>query len=138
LHTERINSPAEAVEFATLEWVDWFNHRRRFEQSVAVACVGGLDQSYQHVERGDFDAVAEEEFLPPRKFIRGRNEPSQKLIGPFQSRADLTAGQLRTCVNTSPTKKETRQGAPPLDPHASSLLPQPFFKKEKRQRFKVK
>ena len=21
----------EAVEFATLEWVDWFNHRRRFE-----------------------------------------------------------------------------------------------------------
>lgn len=22
---------AEAVEFATLEWVDWFNHQRRFE-----------------------------------------------------------------------------------------------------------
>ena len=22
---------AEAVEFATLEWVDWFNHRRLFE-----------------------------------------------------------------------------------------------------------
>ena len=21
----------EAVEFATLEWVDWFNHRRRLE-----------------------------------------------------------------------------------------------------------
>jgi putative transposase len=21
----------EAVEFATLEWVDWFNHRRLFE-----------------------------------------------------------------------------------------------------------
>jgi putative transposase len=23
--------PAEAVEYATLEWVDWFNHRRLLE-----------------------------------------------------------------------------------------------------------
>ena len=34
--TEMIRAPGswrhlEAVEFATLEWVDWFNHRRLFK-----------------------------------------------------------------------------------------------------------
>jgi putative transposase len=28
----------EAVEFATLEWVDWFNHRRLLEREYAASC----------------------------------------------------------------------------------------------------
>ena len=31
IHRRRPWRSLEAVEFATLEWVDWFNHRRLYE-----------------------------------------------------------------------------------------------------------
>ena len=35
----------EAVEFATLEWIDWFNHRRLLE-GIGYVPPAELDQSY--------------------------------------------------------------------------------------------
>ena len=40
----------EAVEFATLEWVDWFNHRRLLEPIGDVPPAEKEELYYQHNE----------------------------------------------------------------------------------------
>ena len=41
----------EAVEFATLEWVDWFNHRRLLEPIGNILPAEAEDQYYAMLER---------------------------------------------------------------------------------------
>jgi len=53
--TEVIRQPGpwrsiEAVEFATLTWVDWFNHRRLLEPIGNVPPVELEERYYQQVE----------------------------------------------------------------------------------------
>jgi len=41
----------EAVEFATLEWVDWFNHRRLLEPIGNIPPAESEDRSYAMLEQ---------------------------------------------------------------------------------------
>ncbi len=46
----------EAVEYATLEWVDWFNHRRLLESSGNIPPAEAEDQYYAAADRIDIAA----------------------------------------------------------------------------------
>ena len=46
----------EAVEFATLEWVDWFNHRRLLEPIGDVPPAEKEDMYYQKITESDLAA----------------------------------------------------------------------------------
>jgi len=47
--------------------------------------VGGLDQTFEHVERGCLDAITEKKFLTARKFLDGGYQPKLKAIRGFES-----------------------------------------------------
>jgi transposase InsO family protein len=46
----------EAVEFPTLEWVDWFNHRRLLEPIGNIPPAEAEDRYYAMLERPDMAA----------------------------------------------------------------------------------
>ena len=46
----------EAVEYATLEWVDWFNHRRLLEPIGNIPPVEAEDQYYAAADNIDMAA----------------------------------------------------------------------------------
>ncbi len=46
----------EAVEYATLEWVDWFNHRRRLEPIGNIPPAGAEDRYYAAADNIDMAA----------------------------------------------------------------------------------
>lgn len=46
----------EAVEYATLEWIDWFNHRRLFEPIGNIPPAKAEEQYYADIEAMDVAA----------------------------------------------------------------------------------
>ena len=69
---------AEAVEFATLEWVDWFNHRRSSSGVRALHHgLGAGDDDY-----GDVDLVVQigGPFAPPSELARLASAESGRLV----------------------------------------------------------
>ena len=53
----------EEVEFATLEWVDWFNHRRLFEPIGHVPPAEFEEEYYAHAADTDAEERLKQESL---------------------------------------------------------------------------
>jgi transposase InsO family protein len=51
IHRRRLRRSFEAVEYATLEWVDWFNHRRLLEPIGTIPPAEAEEQYYAMIEQ---------------------------------------------------------------------------------------
>ena len=62
---------------------------------VALPSVGGLDESFEHVEDDALDAVAEEELLAAGKSLQRGDEPQQEVVPGFERGAESRARRRR-------------------------------------------
>src|SRR5271166_1791948 len=77
----------------------------------AVPRIGGVDERFEHVQRSDFDAIAESEFVALGKFLHRGQKPYKELI----VRLNRCARALRIVRHRAMPEK-TCPGASPLDP----------------------
>ena len=73
----------EAVEFATLEWVDWFNHRRLLEPIGNIPPAEAEDRYYAMLEQDSHGSVTQTKQPPgnPGRFTRTVSRTSEGRTG---------------------------------------------------------
>ena len=88
----------EAVEYATLEWVDWFNHRRLLEP-IGNMPPAELESSYYHFNESVADGDLTQTRSPPEK--PGRFKTLQVSLECSSGQPSTEPGQLHTDSNAS-------------------------------------
>lgn len=71
------------------------------QQRLGLRRVRRLDESFENVERGAFDPVAEQEALSAWKLLEYRHKPDQKLVAFFERRP-TGAGARRIPIHLPP------------------------------------